>query len=291
LSTQAVRAEAPESAGEPVSPEVTIIRPSRGWAPLNIGELWRYRELLYFLTWRDIKVRYKQTALGAAWAILQPVLTTVVFTIVFGHFAKMPSEGVPYPIFSFAGLLPWTFFATALSLSSNSLVTSSNLVSKVYFPRLIVPLAASMTGVVDFCIAFFILIGLMIYYHVAFSIALVLVPVFLVLALIVALAVGLWLSALNVQYRDVRYTVPFLTQLWMYATPVVYPANLITGKLHIVVFLNPMSGVIEGFRWAVLGGQGADLPSLLVSGIVTVVILIGGVFYFRRTEQRFADVI
>jgi lipopolysaccharide transport system permease protein len=267
------------------------IEPSKGWVPLHLDALWRYRELLYFLMWRDIKVRYKQTALGAAWAVIQPVMTMVIFTVVFGHFARVPSEGVPYPIFSYCALLPWSFFAYAMGQSANSLVGNANLISKVYFPRLVIPIAASLAGLVDFAIAFVVLLGMMLFFHVAPTAAVVTLPLFLLLALAAALAVGIWLSALNVRYRDVRYTVPFLTQIWLYATPVAYPASMIKGKWHLIFALNPMSGVVEGFRWAILGKGSLDTTSLAISSAVTAVALVGGLFYFRRVEQQFADVV
>src|SRR3989440_390225 len=269
----------------------TVIGPTKGWAPLKLDALWRYRELLYFLTWRDVKVRYKQTALGAAWAVIQPVLTMVIFTVVFGHFARIPSDGAPYPIFSYCGLLPWTFFAYAMGQSANSLVGNANLISKVYFPRLVIPIAASLAGLLDFAIAFMVLLGMMIVYGVTPTPAVITLPLFLLLALAAALAIGIWLSALSVQYRDVRFAVPFLTQLWLYATPVAYPASLIRGKAHLIYSLNPMAGVVEGFRWAILGKGGIDGLSLALSGSVTVLVLITGLFYFRRMEQQFADVV
>jgi lipopolysaccharide transport system permease protein len=269
----------------------TIIEPRKGWVPLNLKALWRYRELLYFLTWRDVKVRYKQTALGAAWAVIQPMMTMVIFTVVFGRFARVPSDGVPYPIFSYCALLPWTFFAYAMGQSAHSLVGNANLISKVYFPRLVIPIAASLAGLMDFAIAFVVLLGMMVFYHVIPTVAVATLPLFLLLALGAALAVGIWLSALNVQYRDVRYTIPFLTQIWLYATPIAYPAGLIHGTLHLIFALNPMTGVVEGFRWAILGKSGLDGASLAISSAVTVVALIGGLYYFRRMEQRFADVV
>ncbi len=268
-----------------------VIEPHKGWVPLKLDALWRYRGLLYFLAWRDVKIRYKQTALGASWAVIQPVLTMLVFTVIFGHFAKIPSDGVPYPIFSYCGLLPWTFFAYALTQSSNSLVANSNLISKVYFPRLIVPVASCLAGLLDLVIASVVLLGLMLWYHVVPSAAIVALPLFVLLALAAALAVGIWLSALNVQYRDVRYVVPFLTQILLYATPIAYPPSLITGPLHLVLALNPMAGVVEGFRWAILGRGGLDVPLLAISIAVTIAALIGGLFYFRRMEQQFADMV
>ena len=280
----------PEQSAEEPHFALTI-EPTKGWAPLRLKALWRYRELLYFLTWRDIKVRYKQTALGASWAVIQPLLTMVIFTVVFGHFARVPSDGVPYPIFSYCALLPWTFFAYAMGQSANSLVGNANLISKVYFPRLVIPIAASLAGLVDFAIAFVVLLGMMVFYHVIPTAAVVTLPLFLLLALAAALAVGIWLSALNVQYRDVRYTVPFLTQVWLYATPIAYPAGIIPGKWHLIFALNPMTGVVEGFRWAILGKGRLDGTSVAISSAVTLVALIAGLFYFRRMEQQFADVV
>jgi lipopolysaccharide transport system permease protein len=270
---------------------VIEIRPSQGWRSLGLRELWAYRDLLYFLIWRDVKVRYKQTAIGAAWAIIQPFFTMVVFSLFFGQLAKIPSEGVPYPIFSYAGLLPWTFFATGLAQASNSLIGGANLVSKVYFPRLLIPISAAVTGVVDFALAFIVLIGMMLYYGIHPTLAILwIVPLFL-LALVTALGVGLWLAALNVQYRDVRYVVPFLIQLWMYATPVIYPSSLLHGVWRTLIGLNPMSGVVDGFRWALLGVGEAPGEMLGVSVITSLAILLTGALYFRRMERAFADVI
>jgi len=290
--------EVVETRSEPHAPGSTsqetfdiMIRPSRGWVALNLRELWRFRGLLYFLAWRDVKVRYKQTALGALWAIIQPVMTMVIFTVIFNRVAKINSGGIPYPIFSYCGLLPWTFFAYAMMQSSSSLVGNANLISKVYFPRLLMPIASTLAGLMDFAIAFLVLIGMMAYYHVTPSPALVLLPGFLLLALAAALSVGIWLSALNVQYRDVRYTVPFLTQIGLYVTPVAYPMSLSSGKLHTILALNPMAGVVEGFRWALLGQQGLDVGSLALSATMTLLALTGGLFYFRRMERRFADVV
>jgi len=270
---------------------VTIIEPSRGWVSLKLGELWEYRELMYFLTWREVKVRYKQTALGAAWAIIQPLFTMLVFSLFFGRLAKVPSDGIPYPLFSLAGLIPWTFFANGLAQSSNSLVDSSNLISKVYFPRLTIPLSAVLSGAVDFAISFALLIGMMAFYHRIPSSRCVFLPLFFMLALVTALGVGLWLSALNVEYRDVRYTVPFLTQFWMFATPIAYPSSLLHGPWRTLYGLNPMVGVVEGFRWALLGTNTAPGPSIGVSCIASLAILAGGAFYFRRMEKTFADVV
>jgi len=270
---------------------VLILRPSTGFLRLDLKALWEYRELLYFLVWRDIKVRYKQTALGAAWAILQPVMTMVVFSIFFGRLAKVPSDGVPYPIFAYVALLPWQLFAFALSESSNSLVASQNLITKVYFPRLVIPISSVLAGLVDFAIAFVILLAMMLYYGIVPTAAMALLPLFLLFAVATALSVGLWLSALNVKYRDVRYTIPFLTQFWMFATPVAYPSSLVPEKWRALYGLNPMAGVVEGFRWALLGKSHAPGPLLGVSVAAVVVLLIGGLRYFRKTESTFADVV
>jgi lipopolysaccharide transport system permease protein len=267
-----------------------VIEPSRGWEGLALRDLWRYRELLYFLTWRDVKVRYKQTLLGAAWAILQPVLTMVIFSIIFGQLAKLPSEGVPYPIFTYTALLPWQLFAFALANSSNSLVGSQNLVSKVYFPRLVIPIASVLPGLVDFAISFVVLAGMMIYYGVPLTPRILTLPLFLLLALATALAVGTWLSALNVEYRDVRYVVPFLTLFWQYATPVAYSSTLIPERWRLLYGLNPMTGVVEGFRWALLG-KGEVGALLWISVCIVIVLLASGLAYFRRMEASFADVI
>jgi lipopolysaccharide transport system permease protein len=267
-----------------------MIRPSRGWMRLNLRELWEYRELLYFLVWRDIKVRYKQTALGAAWAVLQPVLTMLVFSVFFGRLAKVPSDGVPYPIFAYCALLPWQLFAYALTESANSLVGSQNLIKKVYFPRLVVPISSVLAGLVDFGISFVVLLVLMLYYRIVPTWAVALLPLFIVLALATALSVGLWLSALNVEFRDVRYTIPFLTQFWMFATPVAYPSSLVPARWRPLLGLNPMAGVVDGFRWALLGQTGAPGPLLWVSIGAVAALLFGGLMYFRRMESTFADV-
>jgi lipopolysaccharide transport system permease protein len=258
---------------------------------LRLGELWAYRELLYFLVWRDIKVRYKQTLLGAAWAIIQPVLTMVVFTLFFGNLAKVPSDGIPYPLFAFAGLVPWTLFAYSLTESSSSLVTNQNLITKVYFPRLIIPLASVLSGLVDFAISFAVLIVLMLYYGVVPQLAVLTVPLFVIFAVLAALSIGIWLSALNVEFRDVRYTIPFLTQVWMFITPLAYASSLVPAKWQLIYGLNPMAGVVEGFRWALLGKTAA--PGLLLAASIPAVILllIGGSYYFRRMERTFADVV
>ncbi len=269
---------------------VLILRPSSGFLRLNLRDLWEYRELLYFLVWRDVKVRYKQTALGA-WAILQPVMTMLVFSVFFGRLAKVPSDGIPYPVFAFTALLPWQLFAYALTESGNSLVASQNLITKVYFPRLVIPIAAGLAGLVDFAIAFLVLLVLMRYYGIVPTAAIVWLPLFLLLAVVTALSVGLWLSALNVKYRDVRYTIPFLTQFWMFATPVAYPASLVPERWRALYGLNPMAGVVEGFRWALLGKTDAPGPLLTVSIAAVLVMLIGGLRYFRRTESTFADIV
>jgi lipopolysaccharide transport system permease protein len=247
--------------------------------------------LLYFLVWRDIKVRYKQTALGAAWAVLQPVLTMLVFTVFFGRLAKVPSDGIPYPVFAFAALLPWQLFAFALTEASNSLVSNQNLITKVYFPRLLVPIASILAGLVDFAIAFLVLVVLMVYYRIVPTAAVAILPLFILLAVMTALAVGLWLSTLNVRFRDVRYTVPFLTQFWMFATPVAYPSSLVPKQWRTWYGLNPMAGVVEGFRWALLGKSESPGPMLWVSVAAVLAMLLGGLYYFRRTEAIFADVV
>jgi lipopolysaccharide transport system permease protein len=270
---------------------VTTIEPSRGWVPVNLRELWDYRELLYFLTWRDIKVRYKQTVLGAAWAIIQPFFTMVVFSLFFGRLAKIPSEGLPYPIFSFAALVPWTFFAHSLTNSSNSLVASGNLIKKVYFPRLAIPLATALSGVVDFVIAFVVLLGMMLYYGVTPTINVLWLPAFLLLALVTSLGVGLWLSALNVQFRDVRYTLPFLTQVWLFSTPIAYPSSLVPEQWRALYGINPMVGVVDGFRWVLLGTDTQPGLMISVSVFVALAIFVSGLFYFRRMEKTFADVV
>jgi len=269
---------------------VLVIRPRKGFVSLNLHEIWNYRELLYFLVWRDIKVRYKQTALGAAWAVLQPVMTMIVFSVFFGRLAKVPSDGIPYPVFAYTALLPWQLFAFALTESSNSLVGSQNLITKVYFPRLVIPLSSVLAGIVDFMISFVVLLGLMLYYGIRPTSAVVWLPLFIVLALASALSVGLWLSALNVKYRDVRYTIPFLTQLWMFATPVAYPSSLIPQPWRAWSGLNPMAGVVEGFRWALLGSASNPGMLLWISIGAVLMLLAGGLFYFRRMESTFADI-
>jgi lipopolysaccharide transport system permease protein len=268
-----------------------VIQPTRGWSALGLREMWKYRELLYFMIWRDIKVRYKQTALGASWAIIQPFFTMVVFSLFFGRLAGVPSDGVPYPIFSFTALVPWTFFANGLALSSNSLVGSANLISKVYFPRLIVPTATIFSGIVDFVLAFIVLIGMMYAYGIMPTANVIWLPFFLLLALITSLGAGLWLSALNVQFRDVKYVVPFLTQLWMFLTPIAYPSSMLPEPWRTLYGINPMAGVVEGFRWALLGTEMTVGPMIVVSTVAAVVLMMSGAFYFRRMERTFADVV
>jgi lipopolysaccharide transport system permease protein len=268
-----------------------VIEPPRGWQALDLKELWNYREMLFFFTWRDIKVRYRQTVLGAAWAVLQPVLTMVIFSVIFGELAKLPSQGFPYPVFTFTALLPWQLFAFALTSSSNSVIENQQLITKVYFPRLIIPISSVIAGLVDFLIAFIILICMMLFYGIAPTAAIIFLPLFLVLALASATGVGLWLSALNVEYRDIRYVVPFLTTFWMYATPIAYSSELIPEKWRWLFSLNPMTGVVEGFRWALLGKSALDMPSLLISAVAVGMIFVTGLYYFKRMESNFADVI
>ena len=278
---------------EETSNQVPIvrIRPARRWVSPRLDELWEYRELLYFLIWRDVKVRYKQTAVGVAWAVFQPVITMVIFTIVFRMFAKVPSDGLPYSIFAYAALLPWNLFATALTRSSSSVVAESHLISKVYFPRLIVPLSATIAALVDFAIAFVVLLGLMIWFGIFPGRGVVSLPAFLLLALMTALAVGVWLSAINVKYRDVAYTIPLLSQLWMFASPIAYPVSVVPAEWRLLYSLNPMAGVIEGFRWSLLGKERPDFVLIGISSAVVIALLVGGLFYFKRMEQTFADVV
>src|SRR5512143_1190723 len=273
-------------------PTTIYIKPSRGLAALNLRDLWIYRELVFFMVWRDIKVRYKQTLLGMAWAVIQPVMTMLVFTFLFGKVAKLPTDGIPYPVFSFTALLPWGLFVTALNQGSRSLVAHNNMVTKIYFPRLILPMASVFAGLVDFAIAFVILIVLMFYYKVTPAYQLLwTLPLFLLLALITALGVALWLSAINVKYRDVNYVLPFLTQFWLFLTPVAYSAKVISEKWQIVYSLNPMAGVVNGFRWALLGTNTGPGLYMAVSAGISLVVLITGLFYFRSMERTFADTI
>ena len=274
-----------------MSSETTFIKPATSWASIGLRELWEYRELLYFLTWRDIKIRYKQTALGAAWAIIQPLFMMLIFSLFFGRLAKVPSDNIPYPIFVFCALLPWQLFSHALTESSNSLVANERLITKVYFPRLVVPIAAVLGGLIDFAIAFVILLGMMAYYGIVPGVQILALPGLILLAMMTALGAGLWLSALNVQYRDVRYTLTFLIQIWLFATPVVYPSSIVPEKWRPLYGLNPMAGVVEGFRWALLRKAEPPGALLAVSVVVVVLMLVGGLFYFRRMEQQFADVV
>ncbi len=281
----------PHDAAANAAPRVIRLQRSRGWVSLKLGDLWAYRELVYFLTWRDVKVRYKQTVLGAAWAILQPLLTMLVFSLFFGKLAKVPSEGVPYPVFTLAALVPWTFFSNGLTQSSNSLVGNANLITKVYFPRLIVPVATILSGVIDFVLAFVVLLAMMVFYHLPPAATLVWLPLFLLLALVASLGTGLWLSAMNVQFRDVRYTVPFLTQFWLFATPIAYPSSLLHEPWRTLFGLNPMVGAVEGFRWALFGTTAAPVAVVAMSFATALVVLVTGALYFRRMERTFADIV
>ena len=283
-------------AADPVAPvvadvPVTRIRPLKGWMPLRLGEVWEYRDLLRLLAWRDIKVRYRQTALGAAWAVLQPLLTMAVFSVFFGRLAKVPSDGLPYPIFVFAALVPWGYFSTSLTQASNSLVGNANLIKKVYFPRLVVPMSCAASALVDMCIAFVVLLGFMLWYRIVPTINVIWLPAFVALALVTSLGAGLWLSALNVRYRDVRYVVPFLVQFWLFATPIAYPSSLLHEPWRTVYGLNPMVGVVEGFRWALLGTKTSPGAVMAVSALAALTLLVTGAFYFRRMEATFADVV
>jgi len=268
-----------------------VIEPQKGWVPVNLKKIWNYRELFYFLTKRDIKVRYKQTVLGGLWAIIQPVFTMIVFTIFFGRLAKVPSDGIPYPIFVYAGLLPWTYFANALSASGNSLVGSANLITKVYFPRLIVPASASLAGLLDLFVAMLVLGVLMAYYHFIPSFGILLFPFLVALTFLCAVGVGLWLSALNVQYRDIRYVIPFLIQLWMFVSPVIYPVSMIKEQYQWLLALNPMGGVIKAYRACLLGHMPIDWFLLGISTAIILALFVSGLYYFRRMERVFADIV
>lgn len=269
----------------------TVIQPTSGWQSLDLKELWQYRELLFFLGWRDVKVRYKQTLLGVGWAIIQPFMTMVVFSLFFGKLAAIPSDGIPYPIFAYAALVPWTFFANGISQSANSLVGSANLLKKVYFPRFVIPISCVFSGVIDFVLAFAVLVGMMLYYGIVPTANVMLLPLLLLMALVTALGVGFWLSAMNVQFRDVRYAIPFVVQLWMFATPIAYPSSLLPEHLRVLYGMNPMVGVVEGFRWALLGTNTAPGPMILLSACASLVLLLGGAYYFKRAERTFADVV
>ena len=269
----------------------TIIEPHNGWNAIDLAEVWKYRELLYFLTKRDIKVRYKQTVLGGLWAIIQPFLMMVVFTLFFGRLAKMPSDGIPYPIFVYAGLLPWSYFSNALSASGNSLVGSANLVTKVYFPRLIIPASASLAGLLDFFLAMLVMGGMMTYYRVVPGMGILLFPLLVGLTFFCAVGCGLWLSALNVQYRDIRYVIPFLIQIWMFVSPVIYPVSIVSERYQWLLALNPMGGVISAYRSSLLGQTPIDWPLLGLSTVMITLIVLSGLYYFKRMEKTFADVI
>lgn len=268
-----------------------VIEPSKGLLHLDFQVIWQYRELLYFLVWRDVKVRYKQTVIGAGWAILQPLITMAIFTVVFGYFAGIPSDGMPYPVFVYAALLPWTYFAQALGRSGTSLVGNANLITKVYFPRLLIPVAAAVAPLVDFLFSFFILLGLIGWFGMTPTWGLLALPLFLLLAFLTALAVSLWLAPLNVRYRDVGHTIPFFIQFWMYASPVMYPVSLVPEQWRLLYSLNPMVGVIEGFRWALLGQELPDFAVIAVSIVMVLILLIGGIVYFNKMETTFADIV
>ncbi len=269
----------------------TVITPPSGWTSLELRELWRYRELLYFLIWREIKVRYKQTVLGAPWAIIKPFVTMVVFSVFFGNLLGVPSDDIPYPIFSYVALVPWNFFAGGMGHAAGSLVGNAHLLTKVYFPRLVIPVAAVLSGLIDFLPAFLVLLGMMLVYGIMPTINMIWLPVFMLPALATALGAGFWLSALNVQFRDVGHIVPFLTQVWLFATPIIYPSSLLTGPLKALYTLNPMVGVVEGFRWALLGTDAPSGSTVLLSGAVALALLVSGAYYFRRMENHFADVV
>jgi lipopolysaccharide transport system permease protein len=270
---------------------IVHIKPRGRWASLKLGELWRYRELLYFFIWRDLKVRYKQTILGASWAILQPFLTMVVFSIFFGRLAQVPSDDLPYPVFAYSALVPWTFFANGLTQASNSIVSNSGMVKKIYFPRLTLPVATVMAGLVDFALALAVLIGMMFFYQLVPTVNIVWLPLLLLLALITSLGVSLWFAAFNVRFRDVRHIIPFLVQFWLFMTPIAYPSSLVPEQWRLVYSLNPMVGVVEGFRWALLGTDTSPGPIIIVSSLVAVCLLVGGIIYFRRMESSFADIV
>jgi lipopolysaccharide transport system permease protein len=293
VSKQPVDAQAPAGSG----PATVVIQPTRGLSSLQLRAVWEYRELLYFMVWRDVKVRYKQTALGVAWIVLQPLIGTVVFTVIFGGLLNVPSNGVPYPIFAYAGLLPWQYFATSLTRTSTNLVDNANLISKIYFPRLVVPLSGILSNLVDFAVGLVILAVLMVIYRMPLTPALLTLPIFLLLAMVTALGFGLWLSALNVRYRDIKHLVPFIVQIWLYLTPVIYPVTIVPETFHPLLALNPMTGVVSGFRWALLGGEaatnGLDAPGVFfaLSVIIALVVLATGLIYFRTTERTFADII
>jgi lipopolysaccharide transport system permease protein len=273
------------------APYRTIITPPSGWVSLNLGEVWRYRDLLSMLIWRDFSSRYRQSILGAGWAIIRPVLSVLVFTVIFGMVARMPSDGIPYPLFSFAAMMPWLYFSTALANATNSVVGSSAILTKVYFPRLVLPLASVAGGLADLAIQFVLLLGLMFWYGVVPTWSMLFVPLFILECVIVSLALGLWLTALNVRYRDINHLVPFLVQIWMYLTPIVYSSSMVPQRFRALYSLNPLVGVVDGFRWAVLGQSAPDWSMLAISFCVVLVLFGGGLFCFRRMEQTFADII
>lgn len=276
-----------------MSESLPIIRlqPSSRWRFVDLNELWHYRELVYFLTWRDIKVRYKQTAIGVLWAVLQPIAMMLVFTLFFGKLAKLPSEGVPYPLFTFCALLPWQVFSRSISDSANSLVTDQRLISRVYFPRIIVPTSSIVGSLMDFLISFALFLGVMAWYGIAPTFHILFLPVFLILMMMTALGMGYWLSALNIEYRDVAYALPFISQIWMFLSPVVYPSSLVPEKWRVIYGLNPMAGVIDGFRWALLGVGPGPSPMVLASACISVALFVTGIFWFRSRERTFADAI
>ncbi|HEY6200459.1 MAG TPA: ABC transporter permease [Candidatus Binatia bacterium] len=278
------------SASDTETPIVRI-EPSRGWISLNLRALWEYRELLYFLIWREVKIRYKQTVIGLAWVILQPLITILIFTVVFSHFAGIPSDGIPYPIFAYTGLLPWSYFASAVGRAGNSLLGDAQLLEKVYFPRPIIPISSVVSPLVDFIFGFLVLLGMVMLYGYAPSIGVAALPLFMLFAAVTALAVGLWFAPLNVRYRDVGHIIPFIIQIWMYASPIIYPVSAVPEKWKLLYSLNPMVGVIEGFRWALLSQSAPDYPAMAVGALVVVGLLFGGMVYFSRMERTFADVI
>jgi len=279
------------TAGASTHPKITVIRPSSGWFDLDLGAVWRYRELLFFLVWREVKIRYKQAALGVAWAIVQPLFTVLIFTTIFGIFARFPSDGLPYPVFALAAVLPWTYFAEALRRGATGLVTDAELVRKIYFPRLIIPVAGVTSPLVDFLFGMLILIGVMAWYGLSPGWTILLLPFWLLITLALALAIGLWLGPINVRYRDVMHTLPFITQVWMFATPIVYPLSMIPPKWQALYSINPMVGIVEGFRWSLLGTGMPNLLSIGISFAVIAIALAGGAVYFRKMERSFADVI
>ena len=285
------RKELAAAPAETPSPYRIVVRPPRGWLSLNLAEVWRYRDLLAMLVWRDFSTRYRQSILGAGWAIIRPVLSVLVFTVIFGMVAKLPSDGIPYPLFSFAAMMPWLYFSTALTNATNSVVLGQGLLTKVYFPRLVLPLASVCSGLGDLAIQFVLLLLLMFWYHVAPTWAVALVPLFILECMVVSLALGLWLTALNVKYRDIGQLVPFLVQIWMYLTPIVYSSSMVPVRFRALYSLNPMVGVVDGFRWAMLGQSAPDWSMLAISSAVVMVLFISGLYYFRRTEITFADII